>query len=174
VGVTATRMPTLRRAEKIDDMTVALFTSEPDSLLPINLTNLFMASPTHWEALRHRNPPPRRRGTPSPPRPRGPGRSGLTRFVPRERAEMTRNDNYWGTKARAERIVLLPIPEAERAHGGAAVRAGGLDRGALAGCHPAAALAADADRQQPAAACVAVAACFLPSSPLSDVRVRRA
>ncbi len=55
VGVTATRMPTLRRAEKIDDYTVALFTAEPDSLLPINLTNLFMASPTQWERLRAAN-----------------------------------------------------------------------------------------------------------------------
>jgi hypothetical protein len=45
VGVTASRMPTLRSAKKIDDMTVELTTSEPDSFLPINLTNLFMASP---------------------------------------------------------------------------------------------------------------------------------
>src|SRR3954449_9024649 len=42
VGLTASLMPALRRAEKIDDLTVALITSEPDSLLPINLTNLFM------------------------------------------------------------------------------------------------------------------------------------
>ncbi|MFL5153830.1 MAG: ABC transporter substrate-binding protein, partial [Microvirga sp.] len=50
VGVTASRMPTLRVARKIDDMTVELTTSEPDSFLPINLANLFMASPAHWEA----------------------------------------------------------------------------------------------------------------------------
>ena len=50
VGVTASRMPTLRSARKIDDVTVELTTSEPDSFLPINLTNLFMASPAHWEA----------------------------------------------------------------------------------------------------------------------------
>ncbi len=43
-------MPTLRSARKIDDLTVELTTSEPDSFLPINLTNLFMASPTHWAA----------------------------------------------------------------------------------------------------------------------------
>ena len=45
VGVTASRMPTLRSARKIDNLTVELTTSEPDSFLPINLTNLFMASP---------------------------------------------------------------------------------------------------------------------------------
>ncbi len=45
VGVTASRMPTLRSARKIDDLTVELTTSEPDAFLPLNLTNLFIASP---------------------------------------------------------------------------------------------------------------------------------
>src|SRR5712691_5614879 len=49
VGVTATRMPTLVSAHKIDDLTVELVTKEPDSFLPINLTNLFMASPSKWQ-----------------------------------------------------------------------------------------------------------------------------
>ena len=51
VGVTASRMPTLASASKIDDMTVELTTKEPDSFLPINLTNLFMASPSKWQAF---------------------------------------------------------------------------------------------------------------------------
>lgn len=50
VGWTAPRMPTLRSARKIDDMTVAFTTSEPDSFLAINLVNLFMASPAQWQA----------------------------------------------------------------------------------------------------------------------------
>src|SRR5512141_389016 len=49
VGVTASRMPTLASARKIDDMTVELITKEPDSFLPINLTNLCMASPAKWQ-----------------------------------------------------------------------------------------------------------------------------
>jgi len=44
-------MPTLASARKIDDMTVELITKEPDSFLPINLTNLFMASPVKWQKL---------------------------------------------------------------------------------------------------------------------------
>lgn len=112
VGVTATRMPTLRRAEKIDDHTVALFTSEPDSLLPINLTNLFMASPAQWQRFRDANPTAEAAWNAFAREPSGTGPFRVTRFVPRERLEMARNDNYWGTKARAERIVLLPIPEA--------------------------------------------------------------
>ena len=51
VGVTASRMPTLVSARKIDDLTVELTTKEPDSFLPINLTNLFMASPAKWKSL---------------------------------------------------------------------------------------------------------------------------
>src|SRR4051794_30757057 len=51
VGVTASRMPTLASAKKVDDMTVELTTKEPDSFLPINLTNLFMASPAKWQAF---------------------------------------------------------------------------------------------------------------------------
>jgi ABC-type transport system substrate-binding protein len=112
VGVTATRMPTLRRAEKIDELTVALFTSEPDSLLPINLTNLFMASPAHWEALRRQHPTAEATWNAFAANPSGTGPFRLTRLVPRERAEMVRNDAYWGERARLERIVLLPIPEA--------------------------------------------------------------
>src|SRR5258707_1173817 len=41
----------LASARKIDDMTVELTTKEPDSFLPINLTNLFMASPAKWQKL---------------------------------------------------------------------------------------------------------------------------
>src|SRR6202451_974142 len=51
VGLTASRMPTLASARKIDDMTVELINKEPDSFLPINLTNLFMASPVKWQKL---------------------------------------------------------------------------------------------------------------------------
>jgi len=73
VGVTATRMPTLRRAEKIDDYTV-------------------------WNAFARE--------------PSGTGPFRMTRFVPRERAEYARNDAYWTDKAKLDRIVILPIPEA--------------------------------------------------------------
>jgi ABC-type transport system substrate-binding protein len=112
VGVTATRMPTLRRAEKVDDYTVALFTSEPDSLLPINLTNLFMASPAQWDRHRAASPNAEAAWGAFAREPSGTGPFRVTRFVPRERLEMARFDGYWGEKARAERIVLLPIPEA--------------------------------------------------------------
>jgi ABC-type transport system substrate-binding protein len=111
VGLTLSRMPTLRRAEKIDDHTVVLYTSEPDSLLPFNLTNLFMASPARWERLRQQHPTAEATWDAFAASPSGTGPFRLTRFVPRERVEMERFDQYWGEKAKADRIVLLPIPE---------------------------------------------------------------
>src|ERR1700704_2312191 len=48
VGLPAPRIPNLRGAKAIDRMTVELTTAAPDALLPINLTNLYMASPAQW------------------------------------------------------------------------------------------------------------------------------
>ena len=120
VGVTASRMPTLRSAKAIDDMTVELTTSEPDSFLPINLTNLFIASPTQWEAKF-------KAATATDPAekakqawaafaadPSGSGPFKVTRFVPRERLELAANPAYWDEKRRPKipKVVLLPLPEA--------------------------------------------------------------
>jgi len=122
VGVTASRMPTLRSARKIDDMTVELTTSEPDSFLPINLTNLFMASPAHWrkklDAVPATVTDPAERAkqawTAFSADPSGTGPFRAVRFVPRERFEIAKNAAYWDPKrtAKIDRIVLLPIPEA--------------------------------------------------------------
>lgn len=122
VGVTASRMPTLRSAKKIDDMTVELTTSEPDAFLPINLTNLFIASPKHWEAKLAAVPAsvtaPAERAkaawTAFAADASGSGPFKMARFVPRERLEMVANKSYWDPKrmAKVDRVVLLPIPEA--------------------------------------------------------------
>ena len=48
VAQTLPRMPTLKGASKVDDYTIAVETTEPDAFLPINLTNLFIASPAAW------------------------------------------------------------------------------------------------------------------------------
>lgn len=174
VGLTATRMPTLRRAEVIDEYTVALYTSEPDSLLPINLTNLFMASPAHWEALRRQHPTAEATWNAFAANPSGTGPFRLTRFVARQRVEMERNTNYWGTHARAERIVLLPIPEANART--AALLAGQVDW--IEAPSP------DAVPQLRSRGMVITQnvqphvwpwqPCFVGDSPLRDVRVRRA
>ena len=122
VGVTASRMPTLKSARKIDEHTVELITSEPDSFLPINLSNLFMASPSHWEAKLKAVP-----AGVSEPAERskqawaafaadasGTGPFHMTRFVPRERLELAANKGYWDPKRtpKIDKVVMLPMPEA--------------------------------------------------------------
>jgi ABC-type transport system substrate-binding protein len=120
VGVTASRMPTLKSARKIDDFTVELTTSEPDAFLPLNLTNLFMASPAHWQKKFDAAPG----ATPADKSKAawiafaadasGSGPFKMARFVPRERLEMVANKTYWDAKRvpKIDRVVLLPMPEA--------------------------------------------------------------
>ena len=120
VGVTASRMPTLRSAKKIDDLTVELTTSEPDAFLPYNLTNLFMASPAQWQKLYDAAEGADAKAksaaawTAFAKNASGTGPWKMTNFVPRERLELAKNDAYWD-KARVPKIdkmVLLPMPEA--------------------------------------------------------------
>ena len=120
VGVTASRMPTLRSARKIDDMTVELTTSEPDAFLPINLTNLFMASPAHWQkkfdAAAGATPADKSKAawTAFAADPAGSGPFKATRFVARERLELAANKTYWDAKRtpKIDKVVMLPMPEA--------------------------------------------------------------
>ena len=122
VGVTASRMPTLRSARKVDDLTVELTTSEPDSFLPINLSNLFMASPTHWDNKLKAVP-----ASVADPVERakqawaafaadasGSGPFKMAKFSARERLELTANKTYWDAKRvpKIDRVVMLPMPEA--------------------------------------------------------------
>jgi len=121
VGVTASRMPNLRSARKIDDMTVELTTASPDALLPINLTNLFMASPAHWKKLYDAVPTnvtdPKERAKQAwdafARNASGTGPWKMDRFVPRERLELVKNAGYWDGKRvpKVDRLVLLPMPE---------------------------------------------------------------
>ena len=120
VGVTASRMPTLRSAKKIDDLTVELSTSEPDAFLPLNLTNLFMASPAHWQkkfdAAAGATPADKAKTawTAFAADASGSGPFRMARFVPRERLEMLANKTYWDAKRvpKIDRVVMLPMPEA--------------------------------------------------------------
>jgi peptide/nickel transport system substrate-binding protein len=120
VGITVSRMPTLVSARKIDDLTVELTTKEPDSFLPYNLTNLFMASPAKWQKLYDAA-----QGADTKAKSQaaweafardasGTGPWKMTGFTPRERLELAKNENYWD-KARVpkvDKMLLLPMPEA--------------------------------------------------------------
>ena len=121
IGVTVSRMPTLDSARKIDDYTVELTTREPDSFLPLNLTNLFIASPAHWQkkwdALASVSDPAeraRQAWAAFAADASGSGPFKMARFSARERVEYVKNTAYWDAKRRPtiDRVVLLPMPEA--------------------------------------------------------------
>jgi peptide/nickel transport system substrate-binding protein len=122
VGVTVSRMPTLRTAKAIDALTVELTTSEPDSFLPINLTNLFMASPAHWAAKLAAVPATvtdnaeraKQAWVAFAAEPSGTGPFKGVRLMPRERFEMVANKTYWDAKRtpKVDRVVLLPLADA--------------------------------------------------------------
>jgi peptide/nickel transport system substrate-binding protein len=119
VGVTASRMPTLVSARKVDDMTVELMTKEPDSFLPINLTNLFMANPSKWQkfydaaSVTDAKAKSQAAWEAFAKDPSGTGPWKMSAFTPRERLELVKNDKYWD-KTRiphVDKMVLLPMPE---------------------------------------------------------------
>jgi peptide/nickel transport system substrate-binding protein len=119
VGVTASRMPTLRSATKIDEYTVELTTSEPDSFLPINLTNLFIASPAKWqEHFDAASGDDEARAAAAweafARDASGTGPWIMESLAPRERLELVKNEGYWNADRvpNVDRLILYPMPEA--------------------------------------------------------------
>ena len=121
IGVTVSRMPNLVSAKKIDDLTVELTTKEPDSFLPINLTNLFIASPTHWQkkfdalaSVTDNAERAKQAWAAFASDASGSGPFKMAKFSARERVEYTANKEYWNEARRpkVDRVVLVPMPEA--------------------------------------------------------------
>ncbi len=121
IGVTVSRMPNLVSARKIDDHTVELTTKEPDAFLPLNLTNLFIASPAHWQkkydalgAVSDVAERAKQAWAAFAADASGSGPFKMVKFSPRERVEYAKNDLYWDAKRKPkiDRVVLLPMPEA--------------------------------------------------------------
>ncbi|MCK8783789.1 ABC transporter substrate-binding protein [Roseomonas sp. NAR14] len=119
VGQTVSRMPTLRSARAIDALTVELATAEPDAFLPLNLSNLFFASPAHWQAKLAAVPatvtePAQRAAQAWEAFARDPSGTGAWRLavlVPRQRLELVRNPDYWDRDRvpKLDRLVFLPL-----------------------------------------------------------------
>jgi ABC-type transport system substrate-binding protein len=120
VGLTASRMPTLVSAKKIDDLTVELTTKEPDSFLPINVSNLFMASPAKWQKFYDaaQGADAKAKSTAAwdafARDASGTGPWKMAAFTPRERLELAKNADYWNKDRvpHVDRMLLLPMPEA--------------------------------------------------------------
>lgn len=121
VGVTVSRMPTLVSARAIDELTVELTTRQPDSFLPLNLTNLFIASPSHWQkkfdalgSVADGAERAKQAWAAFAADASGSGPFRMVRFQPRERVEYAANKGYWNAAQRpkVDRLVLVPMPEA--------------------------------------------------------------
>lgn len=113
------RIPTITTYEKIDDMTVSFTTAAPDALIPYQIAWIVMSSPAAWEEAGSWDA--------FLDAPSGTGPFIMTEYVPRERAVMVRNDDYWDPERIPEldELVLLPVPDASARV--AALRSGQVD-----------------------------------------------
>lgn len=101
------RIPSIAGYRKINNDTVEITTKEADSLFPYQLPWFLISSPAQWEAMG-------RDWNKVASQPSGTGPFKLDKLVPRERADLVRNPDYWDAsrKPQTDRIVLVPIPDA--------------------------------------------------------------
>lgn len=101
------RIPSIASYRKIDDNTVEITTKAADSLFPYQLPWFLISSPAQFAALGGD-------WNKVASQPSGTGPFKLDKLVPRERAELIRNNDYWDAKRKplTDRVVLLPIPDA--------------------------------------------------------------
>src|SRR6195952_2190912 len=102
-----TRLPSVASYAKIDDDTVEITTKEIDSIFPYQMLWFLVSSPAQYEKVG-------KDWDKFAMAPSGTGPFRLDKFVPRERAELVKNADYWDKKrlAKVDRMILIPIPEA--------------------------------------------------------------
>ena len=105
---------------KIDDLTVELTTDKPNAVVPYLMASVAISSPARWEEMG-------RNWAKVADKPSGTGPWILERLVPRERAELVRNPNYWDPARvpKSDRLILLAMPDASSRV--AALLAGSVD-----------------------------------------------
>ena len=114
------RLPGLSSYRKSGDMEIEIKTRSVDSLFPYQLLWFLVSSPAQWEKVG-------KDWNKFAQEPSGTGPFKLTRLVPRERAELVKNDAYWNAKRipKVDRIVFVCAPEDSGR--GAAMLSGNLD-----------------------------------------------
>jgi peptide/nickel transport system substrate-binding protein len=114
------RIPAVASYKAVDKYTLEIVTKSPDATLPYQLAWIMMSSPAQWEKLG-------KSWEAFAKTPSGTGPWKLTVFVPRERAEMAPNKDYWDKPRvpKLDKLVLLPLPEPNARV--AALRAGQVD-----------------------------------------------
>jgi peptide/nickel transport system substrate-binding protein len=110
----------LDRYQKIDDRTIAIYTKSPFSFFPYMVPTMLMVSPAQWEKAG-------RSWTEFGKTPSGTGPFRITKVVPGQFVEMSRNESYWD-KVRVPKLAkltVIPMPEATTRL--AALRSGQVD-----------------------------------------------
>jgi peptide/nickel transport system substrate-binding protein len=101
------RLPSVAGWRKVDDYAVEITTKDIDSFFPYQMLWFLVSSPAQYEKLG-------RDWDKFASQPSGTGPFRLDRLVPRERAELVKNPDYWDKHRipKIDRLVLIPIPEA--------------------------------------------------------------
>jgi len=101
------RLPSVASYRKVDDTTVEITTKDVDSLFPYQMLWFLISSPAQYEKVG-------RDWDKFASAPSGTGPFKLDKLVPRERAELVKNADYWDKKRipKVDRLVLIPIPDA--------------------------------------------------------------
>jgi peptide/nickel transport system substrate-binding protein len=92
------------KTTKVDDMTITIVTKGPYSYLDTDLSLLAMVSPTAFQKAGGHDKFSE-----------APSGTGPFKFESMERGQrltMVRNEDYWGPKAKLDKLVLRPIPDA--------------------------------------------------------------
>ncbi|HKM69419.1 MAG TPA: ABC transporter substrate-binding protein [Stellaceae bacterium] len=97
----------LDRYQKIDDHTIAIYTKSPFSFFPYMVPTMLMVSPTAWEKAG-------RSWTEFGKAPSGTGPFRITKVVPGQSVEMSRNESYWDKTRipKLSKLIVIPMPEA--------------------------------------------------------------
>ncbi|SDY33476.1 ABC-type transport system, substrate-binding protein [Variovorax sp. YR266] len=96
-----------KSVSKLDDMTVAFETKQPDAMFPYNLSYVLLISPARAKAVNYD-------WKAFALQPSGTGPYLYSKFTPGERLELVPNPGYWDKTRlpRQDKLVLVPMPEA--------------------------------------------------------------
>ena len=102
-----TRLPSVASYAKIDDSTVEITTKTVNSFFPYQMLWFLVSSPAQYEKVG-------KDWDKFASDPSGTGPFKLTKLVPHELAELTKNADYWDKKRipKVDKLVLVPMPEA--------------------------------------------------------------
>jgi ABC-type transport system substrate-binding protein len=97
----------IKSYRKVDDHTVAVTTTHPDAMFYYRIAGINYSSPVRWKEVGGD-------WNKFAERPSGTGPWMLEQLVPRSRAELVKNPNYWNKERipKLDRIVLLAMPDA--------------------------------------------------------------